>query len=1010
MDEMYKQIKDLPLKQSIDGTEDVLIQSNGITMRVKSSQLKTSIDLSNYYTKSQVDNLLSNLNIEVDMADYYDKTSIDSLLSQKANTSHTHTSADITDLSIPTVDVNKAYVDSQLANKSNTNHTHDEYISETELNEKGYATETYVQTKIAEVATGGTVDLSNYATKTELTTELNKKANLSHTHNAEDINGLNIPTKLSELQNDSGFISEVPSEYINETELNNALANKANTSDIPSLEGYATETYVTNKIAEASLSGGEVDLSGLATKDELATKADKTAIPTKTSQLTNDSGFIKSIPSEYITETELSAKSYATETYVQNKIAEASLSGGNKPESQPQLVTACEPQATDVPKVFFNGEFPTSKDSVTMEFEYVSLTDQFKGYVDIKCQGTSSMGFPKKNFTIKLYEDKDLSIKIKKDFKKWGKQNKFCLKANWVDTTHARNISGAKIAYDMVESRSESEFKTNLQKSPRNGAIDGFPIKVYLNGMFHGIYTWNIPKDAWMFGMDESNPNHMVLCAEVNNDGNMLMANSCQFRALWDGNDGAQWSIEVGKLSDSLKNSFNNAISHVMNSSDEDFKQNLGNYFDVNSLIDYYLFSYLTCHIDGLAKNMLMATYDGIHWGACLYDMDSIYGANWDGNLIKPYNLACPDGYQENNSLLWQRIVTNFSAELYNRYNELRKNALSIGNIVSKVENINEIISDRDFAEEHGKWGLPAVSDNTLPRFREFMNKRCEYVDKIIADMDPTPRPVESISIPSSFAIPTGSSTQLKVTYTPTNTNQKGVTWSISPDTYATIDAETGLITANSVGTCVVTATSITNPEASATCSLNIIEANHTLIDHITTNQTQYFDTGLLVTDTMKVETDITILSDTNYDHVFGVGNRFKLQTTVATLSVNKNYMESKVTIGVYKNVRHTYIVDMADSVNALIVDGTGYATASGSAADTTPNDVNLLILGGYYNNVLEKGHVAVDLYRFKVYDNGALVRDYVPVLKDGSIPCLYDNVNGTYCEKVTGDDLTYTE
>ena len=260
MDEMYKQIKDLPLKQSIDGTEDVLIQSNGITMRVKSSQLKTSIDLSNYYTKSQVDNLLSNLNIEVDMADYYDKATIDDL----------------------------------LLNKANVSHTHDEYISETELNEKGYATETYVQTKIAEVATGGTVNLSNYATKTELTTELNKKANLSHTHNAKDINGLNIPTKLSELQNDSGFISEVPSEYINETELNNALANKANTSDIPSLAGYATETYVTNKIAEASLSGGEVDLSGLATKDELATKADKTAIPTKTSQLTNDSGFLTS--------------------------------------------------------------------------------------------------------------------------------------------------------------------------------------------------------------------------------------------------------------------------------------------------------------------------------------------------------------------------------------------------------------------------------------------------------------------------------------------------------------------------------------------------------------------------------------------------------------------------------------------------------------------------------------------------------------------------------------------
>ena len=40
------------------------------------------------------------------------------------------------------------------------------------------------------------------------------------------------------------------------------------------------------------------DISGLATKSE---------IPTATSQLTNDSGFITEIPSEYITETELTS-------------------------------------------------------------------------------------------------------------------------------------------------------------------------------------------------------------------------------------------------------------------------------------------------------------------------------------------------------------------------------------------------------------------------------------------------------------------------------------------------------------------------------------------------------------------------------------------------------------------------------------------------------------------------------------------------------------------------------
>ena len=136
----------------------------------------------------------------------------------------------------------------------------------------------------------------------------------------------------------------MPSEYITESELNSSLSTKANTSDIPSLTGYATETYVMNKLGGKSLiylTQSEYDLLSDTEKQD-STKvynitdavidynelANTPTIPTKTSELNNDSGFITSVPSEYITETELSAKSYATETYVKNKIAEAALSGG----------------------------------------------------------------------------------------------------------------------------------------------------------------------------------------------------------------------------------------------------------------------------------------------------------------------------------------------------------------------------------------------------------------------------------------------------------------------------------------------------------------------------------------------------------------------------------------------------------------------------------------------------------------------------------------------------------
>ena len=72
---------------------------------------------------------------------------------------------------------------------------------------------------------------------------LNTKANTS-----------DIPTNTSELYNDSGFLTSIPSEYVTEQEMNEAIANVS--------------------------SGGNVDLSGYATKDELNAKANISDIPT----------------------------------------------------------------------------------------------------------------------------------------------------------------------------------------------------------------------------------------------------------------------------------------------------------------------------------------------------------------------------------------------------------------------------------------------------------------------------------------------------------------------------------------------------------------------------------------------------------------------------------------------------------------------------------------------------------------------------------------------------------
>ena len=105
-----------------------------------------------------------------------------------------------------------------------------------------------------------------------LTTEQTQQLQTAYLHSqSTHVQAGDIPSKTSDLENDSGFLTSIPSEYVTEEEMNTALSTKANKSDIPSLEGYATETFVTNKIAEASLNGN-FDPTNYYTKTEIDNK------------------------------------------------------------------------------------------------------------------------------------------------------------------------------------------------------------------------------------------------------------------------------------------------------------------------------------------------------------------------------------------------------------------------------------------------------------------------------------------------------------------------------------------------------------------------------------------------------------------------------------------------------------------------------------------------------------------------------------------------------------------
>ena len=120
----------------------------------------SNIDLSAYATKEYVTDAINNAQLggdssSVDLSIYAKKSDLDS----KANTEHTHTMSDITDYTAPDL--------SSYAKKTDIPSLNG-YALKTEIPSiDGLATTEYVDNAIANVPSGGDVDLSNYYTKSE---------------------------------------------------------------------------------------------------------------------------------------------------------------------------------------------------------------------------------------------------------------------------------------------------------------------------------------------------------------------------------------------------------------------------------------------------------------------------------------------------------------------------------------------------------------------------------------------------------------------------------------------------------------------------------------------------------------------------------------------------------------------------------------------------------------------------------------------------------------------------
>ena len=227
--------------------------------------------------------------------------------------------------------------------------------------------------------------------------------------------------------------------------------------------------------------------------------------------------------------------------------------------------------------------------------------------------------------------------------------------------------------------------------------------------------------------MNSANANHVLLSAEFNDNGDIIYQyNPCNFNTLWDGNKN-YFDVEVGKNSPELVSSLNTIISSIINVDSTSLEQSL----DIKSAIDYFIFQEIILGTDGLAKNMLLATYDMSKWYLSAYDMDSTFDLDWNGKILEDYNSDIPNPpYNNQFSSLLQYIRNNYGAAYIERYTELRKSVLSYSSIIEEFEKYIGVYGEDVYIQDTAIYpNIPSVTDNTLNSLRNFVRDRLEYLD-----------------------------------------------------------------------------------------------------------------------------------------------------------------------------------------------------------------------------------------------------------------------------------------
>lgn len=392
---------------------------------------------------------------------------------------------------------------------------------------------------------------------------------------------------------------------------------------------------------------------------------------------------------------------------------------------------------------------PSSKTSVKkgwMEV-YDGNGHYFRKPVTIAGQGGYTIRFEKKNFVLHFTDEAwneangaDLRIG------NWVKQDAFHFKAFYTDYFRGIGEIGYKVFDRVVADRLPYWERQDMHDESRARCYpDGFPCVVYLNGTFYGVYAWQLKKhhknmnqkktvaehvhldgnlqDGYLFRstinwaqFEVRNPKGLYTTSNVAYDGNspkeLMGTNSTYYERPTDLPD----VQEAKRRTATVKQYIVRLSQHwselnkmrQAGATDADMRAEMEQRYDMEGLIDYYVFFYFTLNGDGSLKNWQWFTYDGVRWSVTPYDLDQTFGLGLYGNL-RPATHPLSD--LTTGPYWW--VHRFYQDDIRERYAQLRNNhAFDYDSIVAIINDWYERVGDEFYSMEQQRWPMsPCYSD-----------------------------------------------------------------------------------------------------------------------------------------------------------------------------------------------------------------------------------------------------------------------------------------------------------